>query len=256
MEKLRILLLDNDEQELEVYGKICRAICGNLGYQADVRVYNSNQQLLFDMGDPYFLHCINILIIEPVSSNEAIAKTTRNMGYQGIILYLSKKESFQFSVQAFDAKVSNYLQKGMEHLPRFKNVFEQAVFEAEDLWRDFILVSKGGECKRIELRDIRYIESFDHDLIIHYKGEEFAFRSTFTNLKNKLPEHLFVQVHKSFLVSVMFVNFISHDSLTLDDGTQIPVGRGNYSALKSAVGLEAEKQIIVACEPDNRTATG
>jgi len=239
---MKIVLLDSNEQELEIYGKICRTICGNLGYQADIRIYTNNQQLLFDMGDPYFLHCVNVLIIEPASSNEAIAKTIRKMGYCGIILYLSKTDSFHFSIQAFDAKVSNYLHKGMEHLERFKNVFEQAIFDAEELWRDFILVSKGGECKRIELRDIRYIESYRNDLVVHYKGGQFAFRSTFADLKEKLPENLFIQVHKSFLVSAAFVSIISHDSLALDDGTQIPIGRGNYPALKSAVGLGTEKQ--------------
>ena len=241
MEKLRILLIDADEQELDVYGKVCRAICGNLGYQSDVRVYTNNQQLLFDMGDPYFLNTINILIIEPDSANEAIAATLRKMGYGGIILYLSKKDSFRFSIQAFDAKVSNYLHKGMEHLPRFKSVFEQAVFDAEQLWDDFILVSKGGECRRIELQDIRYIESYGHDLIIHYKGGEFAFRSTFADLKERLPDNMFIQVHKSFLVSAMFVNFVSYESLALDDGTQIPIGRGNYSTLKSVIGMGSSK---------------
>ena len=205
MEKLRILLIDNNERELEIYGKLCHAICSNLGYQSDVRVYTDNQQLLFDMGEPYFLHSVNILIIEPDSSNEAIAHTLRKMDYRGIILYLSKTDSFHFSMQAFDANVSNYLRKGMEHLPRFKNVFEQAVFDAEELWKDFILVSKGGECRRIELRDIRYIESYDHDLIVHYKGGEFAFRSTFADLRVRLPENVFIQVHKSFLVSAAFM---------------------------------------------------
>ena|GEM_PF-989719 len=257
MEKLRILLIDVDEQELDVYGKVCRAICGNLGYQSDVRVYTNNQQLLFDMGDPYFLNTVNIIIIEPDSANEAIAATLRKMGYCGIILYLSQKDSFRFSIQAFDAKVSNYLHKGMEHLPRFKSVFEQAVFDAEQLWNDFILVSKGGECRRIELQDIRYIESYGHDLIIHYDGGEFAFRSTFADLKERLPENMFIQVHKSFLVSAMFVNLISHEALSLDDGTQIPIGRGNYPALKSAVGMGSNKlnERIIDTDENETTET-
>ena len=78
------------------------------------------------MGDPYFMNCVNIIIIEPDLSNDAIAQTIRKMDYRGIILYLSKTVTVNLSIQAFDAKVSNYLHKGMEHLPRFKNVFEQA----------------------------------------------------------------------------------------------------------------------------------
>jgi len=243
LEKLRILLLDNNEKELEVYGKICRTICGNLGYESDIRVYNNNQQLLFDMGDPYFMHCVNIIIIEPDSSNNAIARTIRKMDYRGTILYLSKTVSVDISIQAFDAKVSNYMHKGVEHLPRFKNVFEQAIHDAEDLWHEFILVSKGGECKRIEIRDIRYIESYGNDLTIHYVGGEFTFRSSFANIKERLPENLFLKVHKSFLVSAAFVKVISYESLSLDDGTKIPVGRTGYPALKAAVGLGTEKQI-------------
>ena len=241
MDKLRILLLDSEEQELEVYGKVCRVICENLGHQSDVRVYNNNQKLLFDMGDPYFLYSVNILIIEPDASNEAIAQTVRQMGYFGIILYLSRTADFKFSIQAFDAKVSNYLHKGKEHLPRFKRVFEQAIEDAQALWHDFLVVAKGGECKCIELRDIYYIESFHNDLVIHYKGGEFTFRSTFASLKERLPEHIFIQVHKSFLVSVVFIHTISHESLCLNDGTQIPLGRGNYPALKAAVGAGADK---------------
>ena len=244
MEKLRILLLDNNEKELEVYGKICRTICGNLGYESDVRVYNNNQQLLFDMGDPYFMHCVNIIIIEPDLSNNATAQTIRKMDYRGIILYLSKTVTVNLSIQAFDAKVSNYLHKGVEHLPRFKSVFEQAVYDAEDLWSDFIFVKKGSECKRIEIRDIRYIESYGPELIIHYKRGEFVIRSTFADLKERLPENLFIQIHKSFLVSAAFIDMIGHEALFMDDGTQIPIGRGNYATLKAAVGIGTDKHVV------------
>ena len=240
MDKLRILLLDSDEQALELYGKLCRIVCEGLGFEADIRVYTNNQRLLFDMGDKYFMHSTSILVIEPQASNEAIAQTVRSMGYQGSILYLSSTLSPDNAFQAFDARVFNYLVKDKDCLPRFKTVFEETVREANTQRNEFILVKKNGECRRIDLKDVRYFESMDNDVVAHYNQTEFAFVSTFKELlEERLPPvHTFIQIHRSYLVSVPFINLINREQLSLDDGTVLPVGRTNYPALKAAMGSD------------------
>ena len=239
MEKLHILLLDEDNKALDVYSRLCRVVCQNFGFEADIKAYNSNQRLLFDMGDTYFQNTVDILFIEPNSANEAIARTIRNRGYQNVILYLTQLGSLNHALQAFDAEVMNYLAKGKEHLPRFERVLGQAVEKAQELRKERILVRKHSEVRWIKIKDIRYFEAYSDNIVVHYgDGDSFEFLSSLTKLEQELLEGKFLRVHKSYMVAVAFISCISYEALTLDDGTEIPVGRRSWPALKAAVGQE------------------
>ena len=239
MDHIRIVLLDSDKQALDAYGRLCRAICEKLGLSSDVRSYTDNQRLLFDMGNTHFLFTVNVLIIEPGNRNEAIAHAVRKMGYRGIILYLTESNSFDCCMQAFDSRVFNYVLKGANQLPRFKTVFEHAAREAIALRKEYLIVSKYGECRCIELKDIYYFESFNVNLIVHYNGGKFEFTSTFDELEQQIGTVPFIRIHKSYMVAVSLIRNISYEHLTLNDGTELPVGRTRYPALKQAVGMIA-----------------
>ena len=239
MDKIHIVLLDSDAQMLDIYGKLCRVVCDKLGLLSDVKAYTDAQNLLFDMGDTFFQSTVNIFIVDPDNHNEAVALAIRNVGYNSVILYLTDNASVECCMRAFDARAFNYLHKGPDHLPRFAAVFEKAIQEAVSLRSEYITVSKYGECRRIELKDIYYFESYNGNIIVNYTGGQFEFISTFEELEQQIGDSGFLRVHRSYLVAMAFIKNVSYDRLTLNNGTELPVGRTRYPALKQAVRMGA-----------------
>jgi hypothetical protein len=235
MDKLKIALLDSNQNELELYGKLCLAVADKCGIQAELLSYSDSQSFLFDIDDPYFASALSVLIVEPDGGNAAIPITLRNGGYKGIILYLSRLSSEAVYLQAFDAKAFNFLKKGEAQMPRFHTVFEQTLKAAEKLHREYIVVSGYGEYRQIQISEIFYFECRDKLVTVHHSEGKFEFYSTLQRLEERLSDRGFIRVSKSFLVSVEAIHKPSYEKLILNDGSEIPVGRSYAPALKVAI---------------------
>ena len=234
MEALRIVICDTNPSELERYTVICRAICEKNRIPAVFTAFSSSRALLFEMLEPAFSSMVSILVLEPFNGCEVVAEAVRKVGYDGIILYHSWVTEKRYFYQAFDANAYNYVEKGGP--ARFEPVFEGALKAALRQESQYIALSCAGEYRQIDLRDIYYFEpSMDHMVCVWYAGGKFVFQSSLSNLEARLKNRGFLRAHRSYLVALNAVHRVSFDQVTLVNGKSIPVGRGNYAALKNAL---------------------
>ena len=238
MDKLRIVICDENKIEAEGYAKICSGICESKSILADLKIYLSNHDLMFDMEDKAFSALVSMLIIEPAGSFEKIAETVRKEGYDGIILYLSHSISMEYYHQAFDVGAYNFIQKGTDKksLARFQSIFEQTLEAAKRPARHHIVVSAGGEYKQIEIKDIYYFEAaMDHMINVEFRNGSFKFISTLKSLEERLRNRGFSRSHRSYLISIGAVHKLEYDQVTLTNGKKLPVSRSYYASLKTAL---------------------
>ena len=234
MDVLRIVICDTNPAELERYAAACRAICEKKQVPALFTKFSSSRALLFEMLEPVFSSVVSILVLEPFNGCEVVAEAVRQAGYEGIILYHSWATKKEYFYQAFDAGAYNYVEKGGE--ARFEAVFEGALEAALRLERQYVILNCASEYRQIDLRDIFYFEThMNHMVCVWYKDGSFLFRSSLSELEARLKGRGFVRAQRSFLVSLGAVRRLSFEQLTLANGKSIPVGRGNYAALKEAL---------------------
>lgn len=122
-----------------------------------------------------------------------------------------------------------------------KPVSEQAIFECMDiLWRRWALWHT--ECVTLELplqvlrlpvKSILYAEVLGHYLYLQTTDREQAYKLKISldAMRQKLPERLFVQCHRSFIVNLMYIRHIADSTLTMADGARIRIGRSYQAAL-------------------------
>ena len=238
MEKIRIVICDENKQDAEGYATICRSICERCDIPAEFKLYDNSNDFLFDLEDDTFCALMSLLIVEPEGGFAAIPATARKEGYDGLVLYLSQSSSPERYHQAFDAEAYNYLQKGTDTktLTRFQMVFEKALQAAKHLERQYIVLSCAGEYKQIEVNDIYYFESaMEHMINVEYQEGSFKFPSTLNSLEERLSERGFVRTHRSYIVSLNAVDHFDFKELTLNNGRKIPVSHTYHAALKSAM---------------------
>ena len=88
----------------------------------------------------------------------------------------------------------------------------------------------------LNLSEILYVESRDTEVrICAADGRRFRNKTGITQWEHLLGEE-FIRVHRSFLVRAESIHEISFDSLTLADGTSIPVSR-KYREKVSSLNL-------------------
>lgn len=72
----------------------------------------------------------------------------------------------------------------------------------EDHQIKYLTGKKNDEQRLIDIMDIYYIESFDHDIILHTHNEEFKIKENLTLLESMLPAYLFIRINNSTIINI------------------------------------------------------
>lgn len=221
---MKIFLCDDEEEALEFYEEELKELATKHSCSLEILKFTNGHEMLFYIDDQWDeIDAIYLDINMPDIDGIAIAEELRNSGFNGEIIFLTvSKEHF---LPAFDVRAFNYIVKGESPSERFESIFLEIVRLVNEKEKEFILLSGGGEHRRIEIDDIHYFEIDKRIVTVHYKDQEFEFSSTLGKLENRLYNKGFVRVHRAFLVADNAIQDLDHKTLRLRNGDVIPVGR-------------------------------
>lgn len=162
-------------------------------------------------------------------SGLAAAKQIRSTNeYLPIVFFTSYG---QYAEEGYEVNALRYLRKP---------VTVEAVSGCMDLiWRRWSLLHSDGvvldlptQTMCLPVQSILYVEISGHICAIHTtdREEPYSFRQSMDYIRRKLPQAIFVQCCRSFVVNLMYIRHISGHSLTISDGTVIQIGRKYQTA--------------------------
>lgn len=105
---------------------------------------------------------------------------------------------------------------------------KQQATESVQVEASHIFVRSGDKLKRINFTDITYLEAdVKNYCTIHtLQKEKAAVRASLTELSEKLPDQLFVQVHRAYSVHFRYVESVNEkEQSLLVNGISIPIGK-------------------------------
>lgn len=173
-----------------------------------IKDYNSNEIL--------------ILFFEIENGNDIKrAKELKEFARASCIILLSKDDSLVFQSLRVNPLQFIRLNNFDED---FKNMIEILMDFVKNT--DTILTVKSGTATiRLNVKNIQYVESFGHYLIIHSTTGEYKVREKLCNIIKEINNPSFIRTHKSYIINVNFVEKVSADKLTLKNNSEIPIGR-------------------------------
>ena len=87
--------------------------------------------------------------------------------------------------------------------------------------------------QRMNVKNITYVESYAHYLLIHTLNSTVKVREKISVALQKLEPLGFIQVHRSYVINHDRIKKIDTDNITLSDETIIPIGKKYKQALKN-----------------------
>lgn len=99
---------------------------------------------------------------------------------------------------------------------------------------DYLFVKDGTKSVRIDLREIRYIESLKDYVRINLADKRITTLQSMKKLMALLPGEAFVRVHHSYIIGFNWVEEVYRDEVLID-GKKIPVSDTYRSAFKKMV---------------------
>jgi DNA-binding LytR/AlgR family response regulator len=183
------------------------------------------------------VHLIFLDIEMPhVTGLELIGSLKRN---PAVIIISSKKE---YAFDAFALNVIDYLVKPITDYARFL----KAVLKAKDDLHlhkpanvetaDQIFVKVDSILHNLNLNTILWVEAFGDYIKINTANKVMTTLSTMKSVEAKLPENLFVRVHRSFIVNIKKISQIDLNNLQIGEKA-IPISGFYREALMKKISL-------------------
>lgn len=152
----------------------------------------------------------------------------RGMQYN-IIMLTSKRERFK---EAFKIGATRFVTKPIDPEELFEaldNAFESCLgFEK------ITVKYKGNDCV-MRQRDIYMIEAQRDYVKIYSKDKIFESSQSLKVFAEQLDKRIFILVHRSYMVNMMYIYDICNDYLELVDGKRVPVSRRKSAEVRQKV---------------------
>lgn len=223
--KLRCLLIDDEPPALQILQSHIDQIsgleivgkCGNAVEAIDLLHRKTVDVMFLDIKMPKI---IGTEFIRNLSQPPKVIFVTayREFAVEGFELdavdYLVKPVSFERFLKAIDR-----LRRSADH----QTVREHKLYKPNP--DAFIYLKIDRVRQKIFIEDILYIESWKDYVQIHFtNGKNLLVKQTISAIENLLSDHMFLRVHRSYIVSLNKISGYNSTSLRLG-ATEIPVGR-------------------------------
>lgn len=133
----------------------------------------------------------------------------------------------EHAVTAFDIGVCDFLMKPFP-FERFLKAIQRvgaslAADQIQATDEHFIFVRSGNERVRLDIDELRYVESARNYVLFHTADETILSLMSMSKVLDLLPARQFVRCHRSYIVSKSHVDAVSNAVVTVS-GTEIPIG--------------------------------
>lgn len=226
---MRICFCDDEASTRSQFERMAAAWEEQRGEAAELQLYNSAEQLLFEVGQPEAQELVFDLILLDIQMGGmdgiTLARQLRAQDKRVTLAFLTAAREYVF--EGYEVQAVRYLLKPMQ---------QEKVFELLDLARQnlqeqpSLILNCADEKKKLYLSQIAAIEAQGHYLIFHTTTGQLQQKASLSSLAGHLGDS-FVMSHRSFYVNLAHLLRISRTECTLDTGLTVPVSRGAYKNL-------------------------
>lgn len=226
---MRICFCDDEASTRSQFERMAAAWEEQRREAAELQLYNSAEQLLFEVGQPEAQELAFDLILLDIQMGGmdgiTLARQLRAQDKRVTLAFLTAAREYVF--EGYEVQAVRYLLKPMQ---------QEKVFELLDLARQnlqeqpSLILNCADEKKKIYLSQIAAIEAQGHYLIFHTTTGQLQQKASLSSLAGHLGDS-FVMSHRSFYVNLAHLLRISRTECTLDTGLTVPVSRGAYKNL-------------------------
>lgn len=145
----------------------------------------------------------------------------------------------QFALESYELGVVDYLLKPIrfERFLKSVNRIIDKHQKKQSSNTDFIYVKVDGVQLKINFFDIHYIEAYGNYLKIHLSDKVIVTADVLAEFQKRLPEKMFVRIHRSYLINVNLVDKLAGNTIYLPKAS-LPVSHNHRDILFKALGMK------------------
>ncbi len=154
-----------------------------------------------------------------------IAEFLRKNAYQGEFVFISSHINYAtlgYTVNAFRYILKDHLTMQLDECVRALNI---------KLKKQLLII----ENKTINIKDIIYLESNNHKLILHLlEDKSLEFYGKLNDIENTQDSPNLLRIHQSYLVNLDYTRAIKAYTMTMHTKISLPIAKARYKKVKES----------------------
>lgn len=207
----------------------------------NVIIYSKSEQLLADIRE---YEDFDLVFMDLEWGNEKTGlcwgeEIYKTVPHLPVVFITGYNDKFAQHILLTRVNLLGYLTK-----PVNTDVLHRYLVKADALQEriECLVMSIQGRTVSVHTKDIIYLESESHKVMVHTEQEIYTFYEKLSDVKERLSK-VFTQCHKSYVVNMNYISIIDSKSLKLKNGIEIPVSRTFSTQLRKDFFEFARKKI-------------
>lgn len=146
----------------------------------------------------------------------------------------------QYAIEGYELNVLDYLLKPVSFERFFKAVLKAQSYlqlkakQETEITESYFFIKSNQKIEKIMLEDILYIEALSNYVILYTKSKKHIVYMSFKGIESQLPKHLFLKIHKSYIVAISAIQTIDNNQVMLANQS-LPLSKSYKIAVMNRV---------------------
>ncbi|MCR4717459.1 MAG: LytTR family DNA-binding domain-containing protein [Lachnospiraceae bacterium] len=232
---LSIAICDDDEEILKNIEVILTPYIYNSIHEITFETFNSSSSLIDSVktNSPYDIYFLDIELADANGIN--IAKELRNnRSEDSYIIFISNYP--EYMLDSFAVHPYYYIKKPIDSDLIYK-LLDEIVSNKISQLNSFTIINDDSKCIPVNIHDIIYFETERNKnqsrVRFHLNSkDELSCKGTIREWQDLLKEFSFFECHKGIIVNIEYIHYIERDTITLLNGTKLPISRRRQKYVK------------------------
>ena len=229
MMQYSVAICDDAPADRALLEQLVKSWAADRGHGVAVESYPSAESFLFHYGEDRAVQILLLDIEMGAMDGVTLARTLRRQDDAVQIVFITGYSDY--IADGYEVEALHYLMKPVQAEKLFA-VLDRAAEKLRTHQRT-LLLELPGEVVRLPVYQIRWAEVQGNYVTIHAKTD-CTVKMTLSELAEELDENFF-RLGRSMLVHLGCVARVTKSTVTLSDGTQLPLPRGAYERLNRAI---------------------
>lgn len=215
----KVIIVEDEESYANALVRLCGKYQQERGVELSTTVYDNPAVFLQKYHGDADMVLLDILM--PQMNGMECARRLRKRDENVLLCFVTSMA--QYAIQGYEVGAVDFILKPVSY-DEFSLKMDRMLRILRKQSAATVLISTRSEMKKIDLRDLSYVEVFNHSLLYHTTGGDFEAYGKLSSLEEDPRFCRFVRISPSHLVNCAMITSVQDDSLLLGD-IRLPISR-------------------------------